>query len=267
MSIEISHGYRIWLRNPLPFLRAVAAVVAPVRDLLDATLYAQIVADLVDRHDHGTYQFVESLKLDALHEFETLVQQGPVDSVFHHPHSFDLDLGYLPLEPGPDRWMYALVHCQRQEYRDAFATIPGVQRFTYWTGSDRPSDVTAQQWTERREAWRPLIEARRISDVMSRWTYRDNPTPEGSYVLRDDIILSHLPSVEERASRLAGEQAVAEHVADSGDVDDLKGVVAALHGPRRRGLAVEYAKSVRVITAADLNAIPGPQRHETGDRN
>lgn len=258
MSINIAHGYRIWIGDPTPFLRNVTAAVAPVRDDLDATLYAQIVADLIDRHDQGTYQFVETLKLDALHEFGKIVERGPTGTVFHHPHSFDLDLGFLPFTADEQgRWVHVLLHCQREEYRQAFEALPGVEAFPYWNGSDRPGGVTEQQWTERREAWRPLIEAGRISEVMTRWSYRVNPSPDGAHVMRDDVILQHLPSREERAYRIAGDRAVAEHFSGpsrSADQTDLREVVGVLQGPRRHALAAQCATSLRTITVADLNA-------------
>lgn len=255
MSIKIHNGYRIRLGATAPFLRNVEAAVAPVRNELDATLYASIVADLIDRHDQGTYRYVESLKLDALHEFMKVVGQGPVGTVFNHPHSFDLDIGFDPdTDPqATDRWLHVLLHCQRDEYQTIFESLPGVEPFPYWNNSDRPDDLDDEAWNARHNAWKWVIDARRIRDVMTRWTHRDNPSPEGSYILRDDIILDRLPTIEDRANRIAGDQATSEHFTDPEAQPDMNEVLAVLNGPRTRELAAEHAARLRIITTDDLH--------------
>lgn len=254
MSINIHNGYRIRTSDPEAFLHAVEAVVAPVRSRLDAATYAEVVADLIDRRDRGTRPLKESVKADALAEFTHLVTDGNPGHVWHHPHSFNLDYGY---PPGTDRatgWLYLLVHCQRQEYRDAVESLPGVEPYPYWNHSEGPEDLTEEDWTQRRADWGWLIDAHRIGDVTSRYTFRPDPAPDRSYVLRDQTILGYLPSRAARAKAVARDLAVLERFSGESNMANRLGeVFTVLASPRVQELADQIEPTLRHISVADLH--------------
>lgn len=217
MSIRIHHGYRVHTRDPQAFLSAVKTLVAPVRDTLDATLYATIAAEAHDQAWRGLTSYThDTLHDEALALFNADVTGERPGTIWHHPHSLDIDYAYTPTEPdGP---LYILIHAQRDAYRDAICALPDVEPYGYWNSTDHPEDVTAAQWAQRAADWGWLLNGR-IPDLMNRWTYRDNPAPTVGHVTNPDVFTAHLPTPEVRARHVARDVAAAEARTTTPDMD------------------------------------------------
>lgn len=251
MSIKIFNGYRVKTTDPDAFLTDAETVLAPVRDFLDARLYAKIVADLIDGRDLRGRDIPEPVKATAWTRFLEEVNDGEPGYVWNHPHSLDIDYGYPPEN---DEHLFVLLHAQCEEYRDRFESLPGVEEFPYWNNTDGPDDLTDEEWDERGAAWEWLTNAHRISDVMSRWTYRPDPTPDYEHVLDSTVILAHLPSVDARARAIARDLVCSEHFAGETNLFDRIGeVMEVLESPEVSERAQRVAPTLRTITAADLN--------------
>lgn len=209
MSIRIHHGYRAHTRDPQALLAAIEAVVAPVRDDLDATLYATLAAEAHDHAWRGTQPYThDTLRDEALALFHADVTGARYGTVWHHPHSLDIDHAYPPTQPdGP---LYLLVHAQRDAYRQAILSLPDVEEYGYWTNTDtRPDGVSKTAWTQRATDWEWLNNGR-IPDHMTRWTHRDDPAPTVAHVTDPTVFTAHLPTPETRARHIARDLAVTE---------------------------------------------------------
>lgn len=251
MSIKIFNGYRVRTDNPNAFLHDVEHALGPIRDLLDARLYARKMSELVDGHDHHARAVAAPLKNAALDAFRESVNSGNPGEFWNHPHSLDIDYGYPP--EGDKTHLFVLLHCQQDDYRDAFEALDGVEEFPYWNNSDGPDDMSEHEWTQRRTAWEWLIEAPRIRDVMDRWTYRSDPEPNLALVLDTDVILSHLPTYEQRAREIARNLTAAEHFEGATDISNRLGeLFEVLSSPRVTQRAHDLIPTLRTITAIDV---------------
>lgn len=227
MSIRIHHGYRVHTTDPQAFLATVETVIGPVRDELDATLFANIAAEA---HDHG-WRGIEpyahaTLRDEAMARFDADVTGDRPGTIWHHPHSLDLDYAYPPAHhDGP---LYVLIHAQRDAYREAICALPGVEPYGYWDSTDHPQDVTASQWAQRKADWGWLLNGR-IRDLMTRWTYREDPAPTVEHIADPAVFAARLPNPEVRARNIARDLAVNEARELSPDMDlrDLIKIMAA----------------------------------------
>lgn len=258
MSIRIDNGYRLATADPTTFLARVESLVAPVRDDLDAALYARIVADLIDRRDQGklvpALEGHATLREAALAEFHRQVTDGAPGTILHHPHSFDIDYAYPPDNDGTH--LFILVHCQRDIYLTAVRTIPDLTHFPYWNHVDPPEGTSSEAWRARRDAWEWLIDARHISDVTQRWTYRNDPSPNEAHITDPSVVLGHLPTPTQRARQLAQDAAMVEHFIDHSNLADrMHEVFDVLTGPRMHELTPQFLNQLRTITPADLTTV------------
>lgn len=208
MSIRIGHGYRVHHDDINWFLDLALEALAPVRDQLDATLFAEQAAGVHDAALRGIRPFTRStLQDEALAEYMDEVTDANPAYVWHHPHSLDFDYG-RPNNSGP--W-YLLLQCQRDAYHEAFRLLPGVEPYEYYNHTDLlPDGVTQKDWEQRRTDWQWLLDARRIKDVTTRRTYRDDPAPDLAYVTHPDVFTRHLPTRAKRAKTIARDLTLTE---------------------------------------------------------
>jgi hypothetical protein len=64
---------------------------------------------------------------------------------------FACDIAFL--EDPQDHALYALLFSERPEYRAAWESFEEVTPFAYWDNTDRPEEVTAEEWELRRQTW------------------------------------------------------------------------------------------------------------------
>lgn len=213
MSIRIGHGYRVHTDDIDAFLVLVADTLGPVRNDLDAALYAELAAGAHDRALLSKRDYSEpTLREEAHALFMADVTDGHPGTVFHHPHS--LDLAYAHPDAAPDGPWYVLLHCQRGAYHDAFRTLPGVEPYEYWNHSDSlPDGVTEKDWKRRRVDWQWLLDAPTIGAVMQRWTHRADPALDLAHATAPDVFAAHLPTREGRAKDIARDLTCAELLA------------------------------------------------------
>lgn len=178
-------------------------------------------------------------------------------TVWHHPHSFDLDYGHAPTSNPTDksRWLYLLLHCQRDAYITLLQSLPGVQEYDYSTASDnyKSRGISDTEWDQRRSDWQWLIDAPRINTVMDRFTYRPDPTPRMGYITNPDVVLDSLPTLRKRASTIALDALVAEGNPPTGDPYALmRYVIGFIGGTAHTERTTQVANTLRTISAADL---------------
>lgn len=167
-NLEVSKAVRSAYR--LLALRAVGTVGAVLRDdtvaprrervatVVDALSgFADVTVEDVDRVlrpytvEHGS---VSNLRLAA-----AIVQAvNAAGRTIRIPNALDLQFSVSwMVDPQTNRVgghdHYARIYTERPEYREAFLGATGATDFHYQNQSDRPDDVTDEQWEERRETW------------------------------------------------------------------------------------------------------------------
>lgn len=80
------------------------------------------------------------------------MDQDRRDSSPEGTHNGALDWKVTALPYGGDATLL-LVHAVNPDYRLALLEAPGFEDFAYWDNSDRPGDVSADEWRDRRSAW------------------------------------------------------------------------------------------------------------------
>lgn len=111
-------------------------------------------------------------------------------------YDFGMEISFIP-----DRLTartYGIVHDCRIEWRRSWMRMAGARDFSYWNGTDRPSSMSAAEWTRREETWDRIMPSgypmrhgfsARISEVRI-WNIEDDP-------------LRRQPSLESRKDAMA----------------------------------------------------------------
>lgn len=128
---------------------------------------------------------------------------------------------FLYADPTSRSPLYGLLVTERDDYRQAWEETPGVEPWPYWNSTDRPCELSPQEWEDRRETWdRVLGRQGRMAGAMT-WallgdSHHISPLPGGAltapfmpdratrarWVARRRIVLSPLdtPGEEWRAA-------------------------------------------------------------------
>lgn len=257
MSIRIEHGYRLAPgTDPTEFLTRVSVALDPVRDVLDARLYARLLAAVFDDRDPAATITAADLHAQARAAFTATVGQGAPGERVNDPHEVTIDISNSTDAEGHH---YALFGAEQHDYYPVWEALREVEPFGYWNSTDPPADVTPTAWAHRRAAWEWLIAARRISDVTTRWALRPTSEPHWDIITAPDTVLANLPSRSDRAHSRAQDASVAELVASApGPFGEpggptMRDVFAAMRSDRVPVLAAAIEPTLRHITAADLS--------------
>lgn len=73
------------------------------------------------------------------------------------PLDFQCEIQFLADSANPDGPIYALLYTEREDYRQEFESIAGVEFWGYWNNTDQPDDVTDAEWDERRQVWDRIL--------------------------------------------------------------------------------------------------------------
>ncbi|MEH0110738.1 hypothetical protein V6N00_13590 [Tersicoccus sp. MR15.9] len=213
MSTTIRNGYRLAQgADPFAIIPIVREALDPIRDQLDATMFAELVITTIDDADlRGEDRHVRPL-VDTFTEWRK-AQKG-LDHLDRErdPNSVGLSFGR---DPATGR-IHALLSSDQREYTEPFEALPGVEPYPYWNDTDRPDDVTRAEWGQRREAWDRVLPGIGVpADTML--TFRLRPEIDGGLFsaisLRggeESLILRSVPTRRQRARRIA-RNAYTEH--------------------------------------------------------
>ncbi len=212
MSTKLHHGYRLAVGvDPFDFIATVRAHIDPVRDRADARILAERAVAIIDKAAvHGLVTHagddLASLMKTPLtaayvaYEYEQ-AKLRDIDRR-HDPNRFELSFGR---DPQTGRFG-VLRFADEATLIDAFDAIPEVEEYGYWNNTDRPDDVTEDQWDQRREFWDRVLPGYSAPvEVMLGWSLRSthHPGPLSLASDRSPLILEELPDLDRRARRAA----------------------------------------------------------------
>ena len=204
MSTKIGHGRRLAAdTDPFLFTERVREVMDPIRDVLDAILFAELAVTSVDSADFRSEPRPSYPALDAFMKWDAEQSKIKRSDRRFDPHSFTVAFG---LDPVTGRHL-VLPLTDRREFRDAFDNMDEVEDYSYQNWTDQPGEVSEEEWNERRGAWDRVLGYDAPAERMLSWDLRSAYHPGTMMVLaeRDGRypLLEHAPSLESRARRIA----------------------------------------------------------------
>lgn len=116
-----------------------------------------------------------------------------------------------------DDGLYAVMisFTEQSDWFEDLLSLAGAQDFSYWDGSDRPADVSAEEWSLRRRTYeRILSQDPRGRPAGCGVTLSFLPPPGAPSI---DLILSVVPSPEYRAEKISKEIMVSDWIAAQGE--------------------------------------------------
>jgi hypothetical protein len=105
----------------------------------------------------------------------------------------------VTLFPNP-RGTLGLMFSDKESLRDMILSLPGFQSHDYWNSTDRPSDLTAEAWEQRRGDWDEAFEA---DSRPSHAGLTITLTTERPHQPKAEDVALRIGSPEDRAHRLA----------------------------------------------------------------
>jgi len=203
MSTKIYNGYilkemrNVWELKA--FANKVRGKIRPIADELTHRLLAQLVAQRIDRItlgmplDEPTDAVPYGYALATMREHARKIRETNLrDPEF----DFSCSVSVIPIRG----MVLALLHADRNEYRAVFESIPGVAPYPYWNNTDRPNDISDEEWDKRKEDWNIALPGAGVPNengVLIECPFQFIPKIEEA--------IQYLPSLTDRARHAARE--------------------------------------------------------------
>lgn len=207
MSTKLHHGYRIDAAEAgvagdglarLP--RRLTAVFTPVYEAEYLRCVVAMAAAMWDAGVASRYDSTLAAADMALLEAQADIARTGV----RNPRlDFQCEVSVL-CDPDDDEHLYALLFTERDAYRQAWLSIPGVDPWPYWNNTDRPDELTEAEWDTRRSTWDRVLPANSAPAKVG-WSWSLLPSGHTMFASRqdDDRLARYLPSDQQRARALA----------------------------------------------------------------
>ena len=209
MSTRIYNGWRAPAgTDVLDIIEQANALILPLRRQIDAAHLADMTAGLIDTLVASGKDLPAAPLWYAFEQFQD--EQGKVNPGLraHDPNRFELHIRRDPRTGD----LAMLVDTDRAQLRDAFALVGGVRPFPYWNNTDRPEEVSVEEWEERQEFWlRALPWPAKTANPVAVWkSHAETAGFMFDFVIAtanpgsvDSLVLDSVPTPEVRADRLA----------------------------------------------------------------
>lgn len=172
MSIKIYNGYKLpnWnLQELYVFSKALRKEVRELSKKLATKKMAQkcigffdymflpdhhkeLFPDIKDYIEKGNNKSGSALFLAYQkmmeHEFEIQVNHKKIPE-----YDFSFDLTVFPSKDG----ILAMLFAEHKAYVDMFKSIEGIELYPYWDNTDKPENITQEEWDKRRDEWLEAI--------------------------------------------------------------------------------------------------------------
>ena len=201
MSTKITHGFIAAPgTSPLDLARRLRTALDPIRDRLDSRLLAGLAVAAIDSQLLAGEAVAKGALVDAMLKWEGKQAELGENDRRRDPHRFEAAIGEDP-ETG---LLHVLAFTDREEYLAALTQDTLLTSYPYWNNTDKPDDVTDQEWSERAEAWNrawPEGTAPAESMLMVTHRVRENPGMLRLMTDRSQLVLDEAPSRAQRARR------------------------------------------------------------------
>jgi len=177
MSIKIYDGYKVTLKDDAiwPLWDMLDDVTQKIRALADKTCGEQIVYEAISEHDRYVLGMRSGLRKDvkdpARDATQSVIEKkgmnirlalSLVASDMHaracdvkrtnlRDPEIDYSCSIALVRDGKD--LLAIIYTEHQMFQDIWSAAPGVEPWPYWNNSDRPDDLTEEQWDQRAKSW------------------------------------------------------------------------------------------------------------------
>lgn len=201
MSTRLGNGYRTRAGIDLLGLCERARVVFdPIRDRLDAARLAEIATLGIDDANASGSTLPKRPLRAAARAYRTEQEKEDSRYTWHDPHRAALWFGRDRL--GGD--VAILLVAGTTAYNDAFSSLVDVQPYPYWDGTDRPPDVSAAEWAQRRRFWDSVFPTGRYGDARLQWDLRTGSDDGLDRVANElmGLAAANAPARHDRAVRL-----------------------------------------------------------------
>lgn len=159
MSTKIMTGFRLQTTDLFEIHAIMSEFRASVAELQRrdvATLMARMACDIIDRRDRGHITDDDLPPINAVLRDIRTRQKEILGSGYRDPEiDFDFEISLMPF----DGQVFGMVFSERQLWIDTWMARPEVDEFAYWNNTDRPSGLTAEEWSERARVWDAILRA------------------------------------------------------------------------------------------------------------
>lgn len=260
MSAKIYDAYRLPAGTDVfDVIAPLRAAILPTRLAADAQAICDRAVSLVD--DYSLHRDVDRMpaKRERSGESTTLYHpnlpwlstiyilaederwESP-SSTFHDEHRFSIT---LLRDPADGRLLAIAYMGSAEQIRTAFETFTrehGWSDWHYQSQTDRPEEISDEEWAERRKSWdRTLGDSAPVEksvsiDIVPSMSYGTSPTVLGFTDEEDEAIETcTLPSPARRLERMLGNAIAFVMSQDTSEKQDVLGTV--MHGHRIAGRA------------------------------
>jgi hypothetical protein len=171
VSTKLYNGYRIHgaerTTELYAFVAELRSALEPAYTDLAGHLLAKTATTFADAYLRG-----EEMTLPIPHRpgqpvsthpyFDALfvldAQKRALDADSRRRPAWDLSASVAILcDPDDTTILYALFFCEQDVYREVFEGLGQVESFGYWNNTDRPGDLTQEEWAARAVTWERVL--------------------------------------------------------------------------------------------------------------
>lgn len=164
MSIKLYDGLKVRESSMSLFevVDTVQEAITPVFIEEQKTLVAEEIAAVVDyRHVLEEYQQQDTnLFFAAKERWDKEQQRHAPNGALHDPLRFTIVFGQLA-----DGTTLAYPYFLKASYMDALLATDIFDKYGYWNNTDRPDDVTEEQWDQRISDWESILRDGRMAHL------------------------------------------------------------------------------------------------------
>lgn len=208
MSTKIFNGWRMpdtTLDEAVKKIQGFRRLISEQADALAAQKLAHLMTNAIDlkarraasgkplseHHFHNVDQIWQEILQRQAKIKETMGRDPDVD--------FEVTMNIYPMNGS----VLGVIYSEQQDWENAWFAIDGVEHYGYWNNTDRPDEVSEEEWQQRERDW---------DSVLGRWSEPADmsgasATIHGGHVAKPSMsaILTHVRSFEERLKRNARE--------------------------------------------------------------
>jgi hypothetical protein len=226
MSTKIYNGYKLSIRNATlaslrEFFAPIQAKVKKQCNASVATTLAEMCAEILDQRSiaesgglsyhqrfsrHQAYVGGKSVDVweSPLVQAHIILSDAYIKSKREGTRSPDFDFEFEVCFIPCGKATLALLYTEKEEFRKIWERHPKVRDYHYQNQTDRPRNVTAEQWRRRAKDWDVALLDKgglpaSAGFTMSTFGYYGLPYPHAADVIK------HIPSFEKRVQSIAND--------------------------------------------------------------
>lgn len=170
---------------------------------------------------------------------------------------FNFEVVAMP-DPHDHHSSYAIIYTEQDEYRKVWQDLYNVEPFGYWNNTDRPDDITDDEWDSRRRTWNRVIpDLTAPSTIGWAWSLLGD-MHQVDHDRLIELASDRIPTKPVRALRIARTEVVESHLPHGATYSQI---VAAMHdeevNAEVKGRALVIADELADLRVEDLEDI-GP---------